>query len=141
LARVRLTRPDPVDRRAGRGDGLDGLVTAVAARCASIVEMLGVGTITVTALYALLRAAILLRKRETEGEIFQQLRQLLGRGVLLGLEFLIAADIIYTVAVELTFETIGVLASVVLVRTFLSFTLEVELQGRWPWQAGCGSGD
>lgn len=53
---------------------------------------------------------------------------------MLGLEFLIAADIIHTVAVELTFETVGVLAVVVLIRTFLSFTLAVELNGRWPWQ-------
>jgi len=53
---------------------------------------------------------------------------------LLGLEFLIASDIIYTVAVELTFETIGVLAIVVLIRTFLSLTLEVEMTGKWFWQ-------
>jgi uncharacterized membrane protein len=58
----------------------------------------------------------------------------LGRGILLGLEFLVAADIIHTVAVELNFNTVGVLALVVLIRTLLSFTLEVELTGRWPWQ-------
>ena len=60
--------------------------------------------------------------------------RMLGQGILLGLEFLIAADIIHTVAVELTFESIGVLALVVLIRTFLSFTLDLELTGRWPWQ-------
>jgi uncharacterized membrane protein len=47
---------------------------------------------------------------------------------------LVAADIIHTVAVELNFNTVGVLALVVLIRTFLSFTLEVELTGHWPWQ-------
>jgi uncharacterized membrane protein len=58
----------------------------------------------------------------------------LGRGILLGLEFLIAADIIGTVAVDPTLENLGVLAIIVLIRTFLSFALEVEIQGHWPWQ-------
>jgi hypothetical protein len=56
--------------------------------------------------------------------------------ILLGLEFLIAGDIIGTVAISPTFQSVGVLALIVLVRTFLSFSLEVELEGRWPWQAG-----
>ena len=59
----------------------------------------------------------------------------MGKAILLGLEFLVAADIIRTVAVEPTFTSVGVLAIVVAVRTFLSFTLDVELQGRWPWQS------
>jgi uncharacterized membrane protein len=63
-------------------------------------------------------------------------RQQVGKAILLGLEFLVAADIIRTVAIEPTFEGVGVLAIVVLVRTFLSFTLDVELNGRWPWQSG-----
>jgi uncharacterized membrane protein len=53
--------------------------------------------------------------------------------VLLGLELLVAGDIIRTVAIEPTFESVGVLAAIVAVRTFLSFALEVELTGRWPW--------
>lgn len=61
-------------------------------------------------------------------------RQSLGRAILLGLEFLVAGDIIRTVAVSPTFASVGVLAVIVLVRTFLSFSLEVELEGRWPWQ-------
>src|SRR5690606_29914384 len=66
--------------------------------------------------------------------VYREIRRTLGRGILVGLEFLVAADIIHTVAVELNLNTIGVLAIVVLIRTFLSFTLEVELTGRWPWQ-------
>ena len=62
----------------------------------------------------------------------------LGRAILLGLEFLVAGDIIRTVAVSPTFGSVGVLGLIVLVRTFLSFSLEVELEGRWPWQ---GQGD
>lgn len=60
----------------------------------------------------------------------------LGRSILLGLEFLVAADIINTVAVEPTIESLLVLAGIVLIRTFLSFSLEVEIDGRWPWQKG-----
>lgn len=97
-------------------------------------EMLGIFIIVALALYALIFGATRLLKQDATGPIFHQFRQRLGRGILLGLEFLVAADIIHTVAVELTLKTVGVLAIIVLIRTFLSFTLEVELTGRWPWQ-------
>lgn len=58
----------------------------------------------------------------------------LGRAILLGLELLVAADIIRTVAIAPTFESVGVLAAIVIIRTFLSTALEVELEGRWPWR-------
>lgn len=66
---------------------------------------------------------------------YRQYRQDIGRGILLGLEFLVAADIIRTVAVKPTLRGVAVLGLIVLIRTFLSVGLEVELQGRWPWQA------
>ncbi len=97
-------------------------------------EAIGIGVIAVVALYVLILAALRLFQKQEVQTIFQDVRQRLGRGILLGLEFLVAADIIHTVAVELTFRTVGVLAIIVLIRTFLSFTLEVELTGRWPWQ-------
>jgi uncharacterized membrane protein len=62
-------------------------------------------------------------------------RRDLGRSLLLTLEFLIAADIIETVAIEKTLQSVGILGALVVVRTFLSFALEVELSGRWPWQS------
>lgn len=65
---------------------------------------------------------------------YRAYRQLLGRSILLGLELLVAADIIRTVAVTPTFESVGVLAIIVVIRTFLSFSLELEITGRWPWQ-------
>lgn len=65
---------------------------------------------------------------------FISLRRDLGRGILLGLEFLVAADIIRTVAVEPTLENVAVLGLIVLIRTFLSMALQVELEGHWPWQ-------
>ena len=66
--------------------------------------------------------------------VYRSYRQLLGRSILLGLELLVAADIIRTVSVTPTFESVGVLAIIVLIRTFLSFSLELEITGRWPWQ-------
>ena len=65
---------------------------------------------------------------------FREYRRGVGRSILLGLEFLVAADIIRTVAISPTFRGVGVLAIIVLIRTFLSFTLELEIEGRWPWQ-------
>ena len=66
---------------------------------------------------------------------YRSYRQLLGRSILLGLELLVAADIIRSVAITPTFESVGVLAIIVLIRTFLSFSLELEITGRWPWQS------
>ena len=65
---------------------------------------------------------------------YRELRANLGRAILLGLEFLVAADIIGTVAIEPSFRSLGVLALIVAIRTFLSFSLELEISGRWPWQ-------
>ncbi len=102
--------------------------------CAVVVEALGVGIITAVAIYVVVFAVVQSLRRDGAEKVFLKVRQRLGRGILLGLEFLVAADIIHTVAVDLTFETVGVLAIIVLIRTFLSFTLEVELTGDWPWQ-------
>lgn len=61
-------------------------------------------------------------------------RQNLGRAILLGLELLVAGDIIRTVAVAPTLQNMAVLGAIVIIRTFLSFSLELEINGRWPWQ-------
>lgn len=100
---------------------------------AAILEVVGISIIVLFALHALILGMIRLLKKQERETIYKKVRQRLGRGILLGLEFLVAADIIHTVAVELTFRTVGVLAIIVLIRTFLSFTLDVELTGRWPW--------
>src|SRR3954469_12528824 len=65
---------------------------------------------------------------------FRLYRANLGRAILLGLELLVAADIIGTVAVTPSFSNLGILAAIVLIRPFLSFSLELEIEGRWPWQ-------
>jgi uncharacterized membrane protein len=67
-------------------------------------------------------------------EAFGLYRSNLGRAILLGLEFLVAADIISTVAIEPTLQSLLILGGIVLIRTFLSFSLEVEIEGRWPWE-------
>jgi uncharacterized membrane protein len=66
-------------------------------------------------------------------------RKTLGRSILTGLELLVAADIIRTVAVEPTMESVLVLGLIVIIRTFLSFSLEVEIDGKWPWQGKGGT--
>jgi len=68
-------------------------------------------------------------------EAFRNYRHGIERAILLGLEILVAADIIRTVAIEPTFRSVGILVIIVLIRTFLSTTLELELEGRWPWQS------
>jgi uncharacterized membrane protein len=95
-----------------------------------VVDAAGVAAIVVGALYA----AYLAVSRRRDGDVYRSFRRRLGRSILLGLELLVAADIIRTVAITPTLESVGVLAAIVLIRTFLSFSLELEITGRWPWQ-------
>lgn len=67
-------------------------------------------------------------------DAYERYRANLGRGILLGLELLVGADIIGTITAPLTFNSVGLLGLVVLIRTFLSFSLETEIEGCWPWQ-------
>lgn len=92
-----------------------------------VVILGGVGVV------ALVTSASLKRTRDWR-RWYEDLRSRTGRVVLLGLELLVGADIIRTVAREPTIESVLVLGGIVLIRTFLSFTLELELDGRWPWQ-------
>lgn len=103
---------------------------------ARVVELAGVAVLL---LGALLAVGIFI-KRLSQGLVFQNayhaLRADLGRAILLGLELLVIADIIGTVAIEPTLQNLGVLAVIVAIRTFLSFALELEVSGRWPWRRG-----
>lgn len=98
---------------------------------ALVIDGVGVLAIVLGLIVATGRFAVLGR-READG--YRLFRQDLGRGILLGLEFLVAADIIRTVAVTPTLEGVLVLGLIVLIRTFLSMALQLELEGRWPWQ-------
>ncbi|WP_062735332.1 DUF1622 domain-containing protein [Kocuria turfanensis] len=100
-----------------------------------VVDVAGVVAIVIGAVVAsLLAGRELLGRRGGGRDTYVNYRQRLGRSILLGLELLVAADIIRTVAITPTFESVGVLALIVLVRTFLSWSLELEITGRWPWQ-------
>lgn len=96
------------------------------------VEIVGILIILIGAVTALARFAVGSAARDG-GDRIACFRSDLGRGILIGLEFLVAADIINTVAVEPTLNSVAVLAGIVLIRTFLSWSLEVEIEGRWPW--------
>jgi uncharacterized membrane protein len=101
---------------------------------ALIIEAGGVGVIAIGFLIAFLAAIRHVIRREEWGEIYLGLRVSLGRSLMLGIEFLVAADIIGTVAVRPTLENLATLGLIVLIRSFLSFTLDVEITGSWPWQ-------
>ena len=99
------------------------------------IEILAVVIIVGAIFYAmghyLFQAAI----RPEREELYKQLKVRLGKALLLGLEILVAADIVRTVALEATKESVLVLGLLVLIRTFLSWSLVVEIEGRWPWKA------
>lgn len=98
----------------------------------TVIDGTGVAIIAIGAVMAAGFAIGRLRRRESD--TYEKLRQQLGRSILLGLELLVAADIIRTVAVTPTAQSVAVLAGIVLIRTFLSWSLELEISGRWPWQ-------
>lgn len=104
----------------------------VIAHIGQVVDAAGVASIVVGAGVAALVAVA--RFRRHESDVYVEFRQRLGRSILLGLELLVAADIIRTVAITPTLSSVAVLAGIVLIRTFLSFSLELEMTGRWPWQ-------
>jgi uncharacterized membrane protein len=106
----------------------------VAEFAAAAVELVGIAVVGLLTLYFLSRGAVRMFRGRAPSQVYVDTRRQIARSILLGLEFLVAADIIHTVAVELTFESVGVLAIVVVIRTFLSFTLEMESTGKWPWQ-------
>jgi len=96
------------------------------------VDTAGVSVIVIGALIATIR--FLFQRRGKPSILFRLYRQDMGRAILLGLEFLVAGDIIRTVVVDPTFNNVIVLGLIVLIRTFLSMSLQLEIEGRWPWQ-------
>ncbi|MFK0386822.1 DUF1622 domain-containing protein [Agrobacterium sp. NPDC090273] len=112
--------------------GLASLIAPILRPLASGLEFFGVGVIlagvgiaTIVYVRDLLSAS--------GHDAYDRYRANLGRGILLGLEILIGADIIATIISPLTWESVGLLGLIVLIRTFLSFSLEAEIEGQWPW--------
>jgi uncharacterized membrane protein len=102
-----------------------------------VVDAVGVFVIVFGAVIATVRLAA--RPRVGGNDRYRTYRQDLGRAILLGLEFLIAGDIIRTVGVAPTLENVSILALIVVIRTFLSMALQLEVEGRWPWKRTAGA--
>jgi uncharacterized membrane protein len=100
---------------------------------AAAFELIGVGIVVVGFFAALVRGAVTWSTHGA-GEAYASVRSTFGRSILLGLEVLVAGDIIRTVALQPTLENLAVLGLLVLIRTFLAWSLEVEIDGRWPWK-------
>jgi uncharacterized membrane protein len=101
-------------------------------------EVVGVVVLAIGSVAALVKASVAFMR--DRGSAYETARQDVGRAVLLGLEILIIADIVETITIEPTAESALVLATIVLVRTFLSFSLEIELDGLVPWRRAATDG-
>ena len=110
------------------------LIHAFVDQLAKLLELAGVGII----IAGVVLAAVLFGRSGLRGDgwqaAYQACRSNLGRGILLGLELLVGADIISTITAPLTFQSVALLGGIILIRTFLSFSLETEIEGCWPWQ-------
>ena len=108
---------------------------------AQVIELFAVAIIMIAMVNGTIR--YLFHLKQQVGDAYQQFKARLGKALLLGLEFLVAADIIRTVALEPTLQNVMILGLLVIIRTFLSWSLVVEIEGRWPWRGieGRGSRD
>ena len=98
-----------------------------------VVEVIGAAIMVFGGLAALVAGIPRMLRADTRPTAYQGMRRELGRAILLGLEVLIVADIIRTIVVEPTVESVLVLGAIVIIRVLLSFSLEVEMDGVWPW--------
>ena len=99
-----------------------------------VVEAVGAGIMVVGGLVALLQFIPRALHTASMDAPYDQLRRDLGRWILVGLEVLIVADIVRTIIVDSTLENVAVLGAIVIIRILLSFSLEVEIDGVWPWR-------
>jgi uncharacterized membrane protein len=108
---------------------------------AKVLEVCGVAIILIGVALASLKFLSEGRSSGDWRSSYERYRANLGRGILLGLELLVGADIIGTITAPLTMTSVALLAIIVLIRTFLSFSLETEIEGCWPWQRSKGKGE
>jgi len=99
---------------------------------AAAIEVFAVAVIVLAIAHGTLRFLVHLQQRVDDA--YERYKRQLARALLLGLEFLVAADIVRTVALEPSLHNVVILALLVVVRTFLSWSLVVEIEGRWPWR-------
>ena len=117
----------------------DELMLTIAIAVARWFELTGIvvvvlGTLVAVAQFGLCYTGLRSAREGERPDLVASFRKTLGRSILTGLELLVAADIIRTVAVEPTLTNVLILGMIVLIRTFLSLSLEVEIEGKWPWQ-------
>ncbi|MCA9868394.1 MAG: DUF1622 domain-containing protein [Anaerolineae bacterium] len=103
-------------------------------QAAILIELVAVAIIVLAIISALARYLFRYVGHQERDTLYHELKVSLGKSLLLGLEILVAADVIHTVALEATPQSVLVLGLLVLIRTFLSWALVVEIEGRWPWQ-------
>jgi uncharacterized membrane protein len=120
----------PTTGRAG-STGSEMVFNGMIDKIGMIIDAAGVVVIVTGAAIAFVVTAVRLSRRESA--VYLRFRQQLGQAILLGLELLVAGDIIRTVAASPSLTSVAILAAIVLIRTFLSFSLQVETTGRWPW--------
>lgn len=113
---------------------LPDIASGIATHVAAVLELAGVTVIALTAIFAVTQAARRALRKDDPLDIYQHHRLDFSRGVLIGLDFLVGADIVHTVAVELSSSSISALGLVVLIRAFLVFSMEIEITGRLPWK-------
>ena len=117
------------------GNEMVGVVRSVFEWAALLIEVLGAGIIVAGVIkVAITRGTVRYLFKLGEPGAYENYKHQLGKTLLLGLEFLVAADVVRTVALEPTLTNVAVLGLLVLIRTFLSWSLTVEIDGRWPWQ-------
>ncbi len=108
--------------------------TALVELAGTAIDATGIVILITGAILAIARYVVRLLQRSDSDDAYRTVRRDLGRAILLGLEFLVAADIVRTVAITPTIASVAALGLVVLIRSFLSLTLEIEIEGRWPWR-------
>lgn len=114
---------------------LVGIIRGTFEWAALLIEILGAAVIVMGVIkVAITRGTIRYLFQMDQGRSYESYKHQLGKTLLLGLEFLVAADVVRTVALEPTLNNVGVLGLLVIIRTFLSWSLVVEMEGRWPWQ-------
>lgn len=118
------------------GNEIISMVRAVFEWASLVIEVLGAGIIVAGVIkVAITRGTIRYLFKLGQPVVYESYKHQLGKTLLLGLEFLVAADVVRTVALEPTLTNVAVLGLLVVIRTFLSWSLTVEIEGRWPWQA------
>lgn len=130
MAQPQAKLREPVDGKVNNAVEFEDLVE----HAGRLLQAAGVNVILIGAVLATVQFAMSMRHGGPVDDSYRQYRRLLARAILLGLEFLVAGDIVRTVVIEPTFRSVGILAVIVIIRTFLSTELELEIEGRWPWQ-------